>query len=175
MRKIKTMAVSAVICGSLVLSSCIGSFALTNKVLDWNNSVGDKWINELVFISLHIVPVYEVSLFIDGVILNTIEFWTGSSPVAAGQTRTIQGKSGEYKIVSSENGYNISCGEESMDLVFNQENSSWNVAVNGNNSELFRINADGSATLSNGKNVALNAAGMLAARQSAGSVYLAVR
>ena len=44
---------------SLVLSSCIGSFQLTNKVKDWNDGVGDKWINEVVFLAFHIIPVYE--------------------------------------------------------------------------------------------------------------------
>ncbi len=175
MKRIKIMTVTALLCGSLAISSCIGTFGLTNKVLDWNRGVGDKWINELVFIALNVVPVYEISLFIDGVILNTIEFWTGSNPIAAGQTQKIQGNNAEYMVVSTEDGYNVSCGDKSMDLTFNQENSSWNVAINGKNRELFRINADGTATLSNGKNVSMNAAGMLAARESIGSFYFAAR
>ena len=35
---------------SLVLSSCIGSFGLTNKVKAWNEGLGDKFVNELVFV-----------------------------------------------------------------------------------------------------------------------------
>ena len=42
---------------SLMLSSCIGSFNLTNKVKDWNESLGNKFVSELVFIGMHIIPV----------------------------------------------------------------------------------------------------------------------
>ncbi len=41
----------------------------------------DKFFSPFVFI-----PVYGVSLFVDGLIINTIEFWTGSNPVASGDT-----------------------------------------------------------------------------------------
>ena len=30
-----------------LFTSCIGSFALTNKLLSWNNSIGSKIVNEL--------------------------------------------------------------------------------------------------------------------------------
>ena len=49
-----------VIAGSLSLSSCIGSFGLSNKVLDWNNQIGGKFVNEVVFIAFWILPVYEL-------------------------------------------------------------------------------------------------------------------
>lgn len=69
---------------TVLLSSCIGSFGLTNKVKDWNESVTDsKFVNELLFIAMHIVPVYEVTMFVDGVVLNSVEFWTGNSLVDA--------------------------------------------------------------------------------------------
>ena len=44
--------------GSMVSTSCIGSFALTNKILGWNHTVGNKFVNELVFIAFCIVHVY---------------------------------------------------------------------------------------------------------------------
>ena len=35
----------------LLCSSCIGSFGLFNRVLDWNKDVTDnKFLNELIFI-----------------------------------------------------------------------------------------------------------------------------
>ena len=81
---------------TILLTSCIGSFGLTNKVLDWNKSVGDKFVNELVFIALHIVPVYEISIFIDVVVLNSIEFWTGDNLVAEpGETKVVKNSAGE--------------------------------------------------------------------------------
>jgi hypothetical protein len=65
-----------------VQTSCIGSFGLTNKLFDWNNSIGGKFVNALVFFLFLILPVYGITLFIDAIILNTIEFWSGKSPMA---------------------------------------------------------------------------------------------
>jgi hypothetical protein len=85
MNKLFKSIVIGVIVTTLMLMSvgCFGSFNLTKKVYKWNGSVGDKWVNELVFLVLNVVPVYSVAGGIDVVILNTIEFWTGSNPVAA--------------------------------------------------------------------------------------------
>lgn len=71
-----------ILMGTVSFSGCIGSFNLTKKVYNWNQSVGDKWVNELVFLVFLVVPVYEISLFIDGIILNLIEFWSGNNPVS---------------------------------------------------------------------------------------------
>lgn len=76
MRKL-IVAVSAVLASSVLFSSCIGSFALFNKVLDWNQGLGNKFVNELVFICLNIIPVYGISALIDAIVLNTIEFGQG--------------------------------------------------------------------------------------------------
>ena len=80
----------SIVCVLLVASmctasfSCYGSFNLVKKVYKFNGTVGDKWVNELVFLVMNIVPVYGVSVFIDAVVLNTIEFWSGTNPVMAG-------------------------------------------------------------------------------------------
>ena len=81
---------------SLMLSSCIGSFNLTNKVKDWNEGLGNKFVNELVFIGMHIIPVYPLTLLADGIVLNTIEFWTGDKVIAnVGKTQKVTGKEPE--------------------------------------------------------------------------------
>ena len=61
---------------------CYGSFNLVKKVYKFNGTVGDKWVNELVFLVMNVVPVYGAATFIDAVILNTIEFWSGTNPMA---------------------------------------------------------------------------------------------
>ena len=71
-----------ILMGTVSFSGCIGSFNLTKKVYSWNQDVGDKWVNELVFLVFLVVPVYEISLVIDGIILNLIEFWSGNNPVS---------------------------------------------------------------------------------------------
>lgn len=62
---------------------CYGNFALTRKVYDFNGSVTqDKYINNLVFWLMSFIPVYPLAATVDVVLLNTIEFWTGSNPLA---------------------------------------------------------------------------------------------
>jgi hypothetical protein len=62
-----------------------------------------------------------------------------------------------------------------MELVYNQENNSWNAVVEGNATELLRFNENGTVTLANGKTVTMDAVGMMAARQSMNSSSLALR
>lgn len=62
---------------------CYGSFSLTKKVYEFNGRVGDKWVNELVFLVFATVQVYSIAGFIDGVVLNSIEFWTGKNPLTS--------------------------------------------------------------------------------------------
>ena len=79
-RKLTNLAV--VTLAATMMWSCYGSFGLTNKVHEWNGQVSnEKWVNELVFIGINIVPIYSVAAFIDAVILNSIEFWTGNNPI----------------------------------------------------------------------------------------------
>ena len=76
------MLVAAMVGGSVLFSSCIGSFGLSNKLLAWNNSIDNKFVNELVFLGLCILPAYEFAVLGDLLIFNTIEFWDGSDPLA---------------------------------------------------------------------------------------------
>jgi len=65
-------------------TGCFGGFQLTRKVYSFNRDVSpDKWIRELVFLAMAIFPVYGAATFLDAVIFNSIEFWTGSNPVLA--------------------------------------------------------------------------------------------
>ena len=52
-------AVIAASLGAMTLSSCIGSFGLTNSVLDWNKRATDnKFVNEIIFVLIS--PAYAV-------------------------------------------------------------------------------------------------------------------
>jgi hypothetical protein len=71
--------------GSLLVTQtgCFGEFALVRKVYDWNDNLSDsKFVKTLVFYVLNIIPVYGIASFIDVVILNLIEFWSGSNPLS---------------------------------------------------------------------------------------------
>ena len=156
---------------TILLSSCIGSFGLTNKVKDWNDSLGNKWVNELVFICMHIVPVYEVSIFVDAVVLNSIEFWTGENPMAAnvGETNIVKNTAGEdIQITTTENGYNLSNGEQEMQLVFDEAEKTWSAVYDNESVKLMQFTGDNSAQMftinGNSMNVTLDEAGVNAAR-----------
>lgn len=118
----------------MLFTSCIGQFALTNKVLGWNNQVGNKFVNEVVFICFWILPVYEVTALADILVINSIEFWSGTNPMTA-STQTVKTDSGTYMIAQDQTGYTISCKEtgESTRLNFDEEDQSWNVVVDGEN------------------------------------------
>jgi hypothetical protein len=63
------------------LQGCIGSFALTNKVFSWNRGLGDIVAQEAVFLGFTIVQVYTFTTLADAIVLNLIEFVTGTNPV----------------------------------------------------------------------------------------------
>lgn len=64
MKKNLTKPVIAVLLGALTFSSCIGSFGLTNSVLDWNKRATDnKFVNEIIFVLIS--PAYAVCSFAD--------------------------------------------------------------------------------------------------------------
>lgn len=119
-----------VLASSLLLTSCIGSFKMTNKVLAWNSQISNKFVNELVFFGLWVLPVYEISALADMLVINSIEFWSGSNPIAQGQ-KTIEDDNGRYLLAWDETGYTItneSTGEVTR-LNFNIDKKSWSVAT----------------------------------------------
>jgi hypothetical protein len=71
----------------VTLTSCYGSFGLTHKLHRWNGGLGGKFVRWLVFLGLVIIPVYEISLLVDALILNSLEFWGEGSKVARVERR----------------------------------------------------------------------------------------
>ncbi|MDE5694193.1 MAG: DUF3332 domain-containing protein [Duncaniella sp.] len=113
-----------------LFTSCIGSFALTNKLLSWNNSIGSKIVNELVFIGLWVLPVYEVSVLADVVVINSSEFWRGSNPMACGK-KMIDGHDGRYLVECDGKGYTITSENDGSQvrLDFDVAEQTWSVAM----------------------------------------------
>lgn len=65
------------------VSGCYGRFALSHKLHAWNGTISDRWINSIVFFGLVVVQAYTLCLLGDGIIFNTVEFWSGDNPVAS--------------------------------------------------------------------------------------------
>lgn len=73
--------------GMIVLSGCYGSNACFNKLHKWNGTLGNKWLNSIVHFGLSIFGIYGLCLgLVDYLVLNTVEFWTGSNPLASGDS-----------------------------------------------------------------------------------------
>lgn len=183
-KKSLTLAVAATLAGSITFTSCIGSFGLTNKLLSWNQSINSKFVNELVFIAFHIIPVYEISILSDILILNSIEFWSGSSPVAdAGSIKNVETENGTYTVETKADGYHIEkAGEEGLavDLVYNSQDESWSVKSDGELHKLLKFDGTNDVVmyLPNGQemNVELSQAGVLAFQEVAQNyTYYAAR
>lgn len=139
MKKLKNLLLGVMISGMMIsLSGCYGSFGLTKKLHSWNGSLGNKFLEEAVFLGLVIIPVYEVSLLIDGIFLNSVEFWTGSNPIAlkAGKNE-IKYNGKLMTIVMEENSATIYDKDKvEATLDFNEEDHSW-----------YLTNADGTIKL----------------------------
>ena len=128
MKRNKMFLVAAVLSGSLLFSSCVGSFGLFNRLTTWNQSLGNKFVNELVFLAFNIVPVYGVAYLADALVINSIEFWSGSNPMAnVGDVKKVKGENGNYMVKTLENGYSITKEGEtaSMDLIYDKEANTW--------------------------------------------------
>ena len=170
-----------ILSGSIMFSSCVGSFGLFNRVAKWNQGVSNKFVNELVFLALNIIPVYGVCYLADALVINSIEFWTGSNPMASiGQTKTIKGENGNYLVKTLENGYSITKEGEtaSTDLIFNNEDNSWNAVSEGVSTKLLKMSNNGTAVLylpdGTTMDVTLDAQGKIAATQAVmGSAFAA--
>lgn len=163
--------VAVVMSASILLSSCMGSFSLTNKMYDINKSVGSKWVNELVFAACCVLPVYEITLFVDAVVLNSIEFWTGKKALANnGEKKVVKNAEGKaVEITAMENGYNLTDGAASMNLVFDEETQVWSAEFNNQSTQLIKMidNSNAELFLLNGETlpVTLDEAGVDMARQ----------
>ncbi|HEX9156309.1 MAG TPA: DUF3332 family protein, partial [Nitrospira sp.] len=77
------------VCFLTVTSACYGPFNLTKNVYHWNSNikgsgeVNEKWMKEIVFFGMIVIPVYILSPLIDAFIFNPIQFWTGDNPLKA--------------------------------------------------------------------------------------------
>lgn len=165
--------------GTMLATSCVGSFTMFNKLAKWNRRATDsKFLNELIF--LVISPAYAIAATIDALILNSIEFWTGDNPMAKniGKTKNIKGDDGlMYAVKYLENGYEITRPNGSVLLLtYNKEENNWYMNENGKENKLIHFNENGTikAFLNNGMtmDVTPDATGLYELRQAvAGTSY----
>ena len=133
--KKKTLKVAAVVlCGALALNSCIGSFSLFNNYEKWQcNMTSNKIVNGVVGFILQPI-VGGVCLFVDAVVLNTIEFWSGSNPLAqVGGSQQVKGSDGRYYTVTTlKDGYEVKAPDGQL-TTFNHDaaTDTWTMTRDG--------------------------------------------
>ena len=157
---IQIVSVVLIVALMATMVGCYGSFSLVNKVHKFNGTLGNKFVNELGFLVMMIVPVYSVAGFIDAVVLNTIEFWTGRNPMMTenGTQRVIlpegelvfRNSEGTYELKQVINGVESVVRIESRDGVV--------VAKDGNGTVLAKTvrNADGGVTILDASGIVLS-------------------
>jgi len=88
----RIVAATALVSLMTMSTACYGPFNLTKNVYHWNSNIkgngqiNDKWMKEIVFFGMLIVPAYMFSALLDTFIFNSMHFWTGESPIKASDT-----------------------------------------------------------------------------------------
>lgn len=147
MKKISLKVAVCLLSGSILFSSCVGSFCLFNKYAAWQKDMTDsKFVNAIVgFILMPIVG--SITLTVDWLVLNTIEFWSGDNPMASrvGKTQSVIGQDGRlYAVKTLKNGYEVKSPSGEITLfTYNKKDNSWSMSQNGQTKEIFRFNEDG--------------------------------
>ncbi len=153
---LKTTAAGLLAVFSIGATGCFGEFALTRKVYEWNDGIagddmGGKVVKTLVFYALNIIPVYGVAGFVDYVVLNLIEFWTGSNPMAMAdgeiEQRVVNYKGTKYQITATKNKFNIVPLEgvnkgKSTDLLYDVTSQSWTMTNESGSQKIIDFNGD---------------------------------
>ena len=172
MKKISLSAACVLLAGSFLCSSCIGSFSLFNGYEKWQcNMTSNKYVNGIVGLILQPI-VGSICLTVDALVLNTIEFWTGSNPMAINKVQTVKGQDGRYYAVKTlKNGYEVKAPNGEITLfIHDAKTETWSISQNGVTKEIIRFNADGTiqASLQNGEKLTVtnDQAGMQKVREA---------
>ncbi|SIP95826.1 DUF3332 domain-containing protein [Maribacter ulvicola] len=154
---------------TLLFSSCLGSFSAFNNLKDWNQGVSEsKFVNNLVFWGLNIIPVYGLFFIGDAIIFNVIEFWSGSSPIAMkegeSETQMVERDGNTFEMTATKNRMQVTVVDgpkkgKKIDLVYKPGDKSWNaIRPNG---EIIKLSSFEEGFyivyMPNGKEVKINA------------------
>jgi len=114
-------------------TSCIGSFNLTKAYWDWNSGL-DKWLGGVFFLFLGGF-ITGITFLVDVVILNLIEFWSGSNPMSMNvddmEQQIVMGQDGNtYEVTATMNRFDIVqlTGENAgvvQAMIYNPNEKSW--------------------------------------------------
>jgi len=148
--------VLALLAGTLLVTSasCYGPFRLTKKVHAWNGTLGNDIVEEVVFLAFVIIPVYGICGFLDAVVLNTIEYWTGNVLIteapALGEERRFARADGTESVVTYLGEGRVRLEEGGVVTMIERTEDGYRL-VGADGAELHRaIKADGALVVTDG-------------------------
>lgn len=148
----KTIAFSMIGLVGFTATGCFGSFELTKKIYNWNDTVTEnKFVKTLLFYGLAIIPVYAVGALLDVVIFNLIEFWDGSNPIAMNEgdreERFYAHKGVNYRAVATKDQLEftaldgMNAGEVQV-MRFDRETLTWNYIKGDQTTALMQFSGE---------------------------------
>ncbi|MCB0805090.1 MAG: DUF3332 family protein [Bacteroidales bacterium] len=152
MKKIKSLSLGLLFLAiTLTQTGCFGSFKLTTGLYDWNMNIGGDGAKEVVFLAFLIVPVYGVTVFLDVILLNTIEYWSGDSPYSMNEgeeeIQIVKNNGNSYQITATKNKFSVvqldgkNAGDE-YQLVYHEDEASWYIEANGITKKFAHFNLE---------------------------------
>jgi hypothetical protein len=132
----------------LFATNCYGGFIATKKIYNWNGGLGNKWVRSIAMWIMIIIPVYGVATLVDFVILNTLEFCTGSNPLAMKEgeveIQLVHRDGKEYEITATRNQFAVAeivQGQKSepVYLIYKEAETSWYASAKGKMTKISEI------------------------------------
>lgn len=134
---------------SVMMSGCYGSFSLVSRLHDWNGNVSQKkFVNELIFFGLCIIPAYEIACLGDALIFNSIEFWGGNNPIAMNEGEVeetdVLHEGQMYKVIKSRNNLTVAevTGEARVDFRYFPKEKAWYMMEGENKVKVVEMKDD---------------------------------
>lgn len=132
-------------------TGCFGSFQLVKKLHAANDSVDNKVLKNLFFYVLLFFGIYGGAAFIDIIVFNLIEFWSGSNPLSMEvgefeeQQMTLNGKT--YKVTATQNRMQfaelINGEEKNMGAMeFSNNDLAWSFVKGNESKTIATFNSD---------------------------------
>lgn len=132
-------------------TACIGAFNLTENYWEWNRGIG-KWPGAVLFFFLGGI-ITSITLFVDILILNLIEFWTGTNPMSMNpgdmEKQLVMGSDGiMYEVVATQNRFDIYQLDgpnkgEIKSIVYTPETKAWSYQDATHNIKLAQMSNNG--------------------------------
>jgi len=162
MKKIAKIFIALGMASTLLFTTgCFGKFALTREVYKFHDSIagndfGGKAVKSVLFWVLGSI-VYGFTGFVDVFILNVLEFWTGSNPLAMheGQKeiQIVKHNGVEYQITATKNKFEVVqlSGKDkglTQNVTFNENQMAWYSNIDGKSTKIIQYNVENGVIVS---------------------------